>query len=303
MEENLVSAITLPWEQDEDADDVFAWLRPLNESACHAFNLVVEGMIKNPNAHLHERQFIHVAGRAMPRLGSVSGSDDQGDQEEDAQSQIVGAFKFSTSVLPREPTFGWFIGTGYNKPEVDVVIGPPGPEFNSNKILGKHARLYIHKESCRTTVEALHGMEVTGLTGLKHIGPKFIDSAKVLEHMHMVQFGRCTYVFEQGDAIVNGYFENNLNQIMTLQHGRQWNVHPRLSAPSSAAYHTLDEFTYLPGAFAGGTFGEVTVGWAQDGSAVAIKKFKQPNERKLDRHVDIMKQIGEHVSVFDPAET
>ena len=299
----MVSDITLPWKQDTNTDDVFAWLRPLNEEACLAFNLIVESMIKNPDIYLHERKFIHVSGRALPRAGSLSESDDQGTQEEIDQSQIVGAFKFSTAVLPREPTYGWLIGTGFNKPEVDVVIGPSDSKMNKNKILGKHARLYIHKESCQTTVEALHGMEVTGLTGLKHIGPKFNSSTKVLEDMHLVQFGRCTYVFEQGDAIVNGKFENSLREFMPLQHGPQWKAHPRLSAPSTADYHTLGEFTYLPGAFAGGTFGEVTVGWAQDGSAVAIKRFKQPNERKHDRHMEVMKLIGENVSIFDPAET
>ena len=298
----MVSDITLPWEQDTNTDDVFAWLRPLNDAACLAFNLVVESMINNPNIYEHERKFIHVSGRALPRAGSLSGSDDQEVQEEIDQPQIVGSFKFSTAVLPREPTFGWFIGTGFNKPEVDVVIGPSGSKSN-NKILGKHARLFIHKESCQTTVEALHGMEVTGLTGLKHIGPKFSSSTKVLENMHLVHFGRCTYMFEQGDAIVNGKFDNSLKAFMPLQYGYSWEAHARLSAPSTAAYHTLAEFKYLPGAFAGGTFGEVTVGWAQDGSAVAVKRFKQPSERKLHRHIDVMKLIGEHVSIFDLAET
>ena len=301
MEGNIVSDITLPWAQDTNTDHVFAWLRPMNEAACLAFNLVVESMIQNPNIYLHERKFIHVSGRALPRAGSVSESDDQGEQEESDQSQIVGAFKFSTAVLPREPSSGWFIGTGFHKPQVDVVIGPPGPEYNNNKILGKHARLYIHKESCQTIVEALHGMELTGLTGLKHIGPKFSSSAKVLEHMHLVHFGRCTYVFEQGDAIVNGNFKSSLDEFMPLQHGPQWKAHRSLSAPSTAAYHTLNEFTYVPGAFAGGTFGEVTVGWAQDGSAVAVKRFRKPNERKLDQHVNIMKLIGEHVFTPNPA--
>ena len=295
-----MSDIRLPWEQDATTDHVFAWLRPMNESACLAFNLVVESMIKHPDIHLHERKFIHVSGRAMPRARSISESDDQGSQEEAEQSQIVGAFKFSTALLPRDPTFGWSIGTGFNKPEIDVVIGPSGSQWNNNKILVKHARLYIHKESCQITVEALHGMEVTGLTGLKHIGPKFSNSNKVLEHMHLVHFGRCTYIFEQGDAVVNGNLRKTLKDFMRLQHGREWSAHKILSAPSTADYHTLNEFTYMPGAFAGGTFGEVTVGWAQDGSAVAVKRFKKPSEGKLYEHINIMALIGEHVNVFNP---
>ena len=307
MEGDTLSDIVLPWEQNPNTNDVFAWLKPLNEFACHAFHLVVESMIKNPSTYIHEREFIHIQGKEMPRSGSVSGSDQQSDQEEvdqeeADQAQIVGAFKFSTAVLPKDPALGWFVGTGFKKPEVDVVIGPSDPDCSNNKILGKHARIYIHKDSCQTTVEALHSMEVTGTTGVKHIGPKSSTCAKVLEHRHLVQFGRCTYVFEQGAAIVNGKFHESLEHFMHYQHGRQWKAHRILSNPSTAAYHTLDEFTYMPGAFAGGSFGEVTLGWAQDGSAVAIKRFKQPNEHKLNRHVDTMNLIGEHVSLFDLAE-
>lgn len=295
----------LPWEQDSSTEFVFAWLTPFNKLARRSFDLVVEGMITNPNTHLHEREFIHVSGKSIPRPASVSGSDDeadQEDQEETDQSQYVGAFKFSTTILPKEPTMGWFIGTGYRKPEVDVVIGPFDSKSKHNNVLGKHARLYIHKESCQTTVEALHSMEVSGSTGLKHLGQKGGSSTKVLEHGHLIQFGQCTYLFEHGKAIRNGNFHNGLDRFMHLHYDHQWKAHPILSAPSTAAYLTLDEYTFLPGAFAGGSFGEVTAGWAQDGSAVAIKRFKEPDENKLNQHMDIMRLIGKHVSFFSPAE-
>ena len=62
MKWTTVSALKFPWEQDPDTDDVFTWLRPLNEPACEAFHLVVEDMINNESAHLHEGRF----SRRMP---------------------------------------------------------------------------------------------------------------------------------------------------------------------------------------------------------------------------------------------
>ncbi len=256
-------------------------------------------MIQNPNTQLHARKFIHVDGKENVRSASVSGSDDDpGGQEETIQLRYVGAFKFSTSVYPKDPTKGWYIGTGRRKPEADVVIGPPDPKWNSNQILENHARIYIHEESCLPTVEALHSMQVSGSTGLKHIAQKTGNSSKVLEHGHRVDFGRCAYIYEGGDAITNGNFQASLPGFMKLHHGDQWKAHPILSAPSTGPHLTFGGYTFLPGAFAAGTFGEVTAGWAQNGSAVAIKRFKRPNPQKFTQHQKIMGLIGKHVSAL-----
>ena len=72
--------------------------------------------------------------------------------------------------------------------------------------------------------------------------------------------------------------------------------HPILSAPSTGSFLKIDEYTCLLSAFAGGSFGEVIAGWAEDGSAVALKRFKQPNEARLDQHRNIMGLIGKDVS-------
>ena len=60
---------------------------------------------------------------------------------------------------------------------------------------------------------------------------------------------------------------------------------------------TIDQYTFLPRAFAAGTFGEVTAGWAQDGSAVVVKKFKEPDLTRFNQHQKIMGLIGTHVSL------
>ena len=58
---------------------------------------------------------------------------------------------------------------------------------------------------------------------------------------------------------------------------------------------TLGKYSCTPGAFAQGTFGQVAAGWARDGKAVAIKRFKKSYQASLDLHREMMAHIGEHV--------
>ena len=297
FETNTISSIPDSWEQDSNTEAVFAWLRPMNEFARHAFHLLVDSMIQNPELRISERRFMHLDGRETIDTSSVSSSDDQADQGATDQPRWVGAFKFSTAVYPKDPAKGWLIGTGRGTLEVDVVIGPPDLRWKNNKIRGNHARLYIHEESCRPTVEALHSMEVSGVTGIKHIAQGTASSSKVLEHGHHVEFGRCSYVFLCGKAMRNGMFTTSLLSFMKTHHGKSWAAHPILSATSMGSLLTMDQYTFLPGAFAAGTFGEVTAGWAQNGSAVAVKRFKSPDLSRFNQHQKIMGLIGTHVSL------
>ena len=290
-----LSEVPASWFQDPNTARVFGWLRPLNELAQVAFHQLICGMLQSPESQLQERKFIHVEGEDIVRSPSVSGSDDQGKQEPD-QRRIVGAFKFSTAVYPKDPTQGWYIGTGREKPEVDVLIGPLGSKWKNNGIRGNHARLYIHKESCVAMVEAHHNMEVSGSTGLQHIDQNAAESCRVLEHGHQVQFGKCAYLYLHGDAMANGNFYESLPGFMQRHHGNFWRAHEILSAASTSSHLVCDGITFLPGAFAGGTYGEVTVGWTQNGSAVAVKRFKKPNKEQLRQHQKIMGRIGKHVS-------
>ena len=302
FESNMDSSIPDSWEQESNTEIVFAWLRPMNEFARHAFHLLVDSMIQNPGSRMSERRFIHLDGREPMDTSSGSNSDGSADEGATHQPRWVGAFKFSTAVYPRDPAKGWLIGTGRGTLEVDVVIGPPDLKWKSNKIRGNHARLYIHEESCQPTVEALHGMEVSGATGVKHISQRTASSSKVLEHGHQLEIGRCTYLFLRGGAFMNGMFDANLPRFMKAHHGKSWAAHPILSATSTGSYLIMDQYTFLPGAFAAGTFGEVTAGWSQNGSAVAVKRFKFPNSKRFNQHQKIMGLIGTHVSSAGPHE-
>lgn len=293
FEQPTSSPIPDSWEQDSNTETVFAWLSPLNDFARHAFHLLVDSMIQNPGSQSSARRFIHLDGKESMNTLSASSSEDEAEQGATNQPRWIGAFKFSTAVYPRDPARGWFIGTGHGTLEVDVVIAPPDSKWKIYQVRGNHARLYIHQEFCQPTVEALHGMAVSGATGVKYISQW---TSKVLEHGHKVEFGRCAYQFLHGSAMKNGMFATNLPRFMKAHHGKTWAAHPILSATSTGSYLTMDQYTFPPGAFAAGTFGEVTAGWSQNGSAVAVKRFKYPNLKRFSQHQKIMGLIGSHVS-------
>ena len=93
-------------------------------------------------------------------------------------------------------------------------------------------------------------------------------------HGHPTFFGQCSYFYQQGDAFANEKFQASLNEFMKVHHSLKWKAHPIFSAPSTASYLSIAEYTFYPGAFAGGNFGEVTGGWAQDGSVVTVKRSR-----------------------------
>ena len=296
FESSTIASIPDSWEQESNVDNVFAWLRPMNDFARVAFHQLVESMLEDPNSRVSERRFMHLDGKEPMDTSSVSSSDDEAEKGATKQPPWVGAFKFSTAVHPRDPAKGWFIGTGRGTTEVDIMIGPPDLSSKIYKVRGCHARLFIHEESCQPTVEALHSMQVSGATGAMHVSQLSAIRSKVLEDGHKVEFGRCAYLFSRGNAWMNGMFVDSLPKFMKAHHGKSWAAHPILSATSTGAHLTMGEYTFPPGAFAAGCFGEVTAGWSQNGSAVAVKRFKSPTLERSRQHQEIMGLIGRHVS-------
>ena len=80
------------------------------------------------------------------------------------------------------------------------------------------------------------------------------------------------------------------------KHFGSQSLHRHLSPTSVGDPVMLGNYYCSPSAFAKGTFGKVTAGWASDGTAVAIKTFKEPEERSIKAHKEIMRFIGRHVS-------
>lgn len=121
------------------------------------------------------------------------------------------------------------------------------------------------------------------------------SNSHVLEHGELIVVGACTYVFDYTDFSRTPDFETDLSKFAKEHFGSQ-SLHRYLTLTSVGDPVMLGTYYCSPSAFAKGTFGKVTAGWASNGAAVAIKTFKEPNENVIKAHKEIMRFIGRHVS-------
>lgn len=131
---SLTSGSTIPLTPDSFSDDVtninedgiFAWLRPLNQTACEAYDATVNTTIKHPVKFKHIRQFLHADTR-LKRAGSTYTEDGDVANEPGPfieNLQWTGAFKFSLMTLPYSPGRGWYVGTNRGQSpdgEIDIL--------------------------------------------------------------------------------------------------------------------------------------------------------------------------------------
>jgi len=86
---------------------------------------------------------------------------------------------------------------------------------------------------------------------------------------------------------------------MKKVHGPTWEgLLKILGSSSEAVSMRLNEYSWSLGAFASGSFGQVTAETRCDGSAVAVKRFRKPKEDFLSAHRRMMSYIGKHVSTI-----
>ena len=278
-------------------EDVFAWLKPINPVACEAFNDVVNAMVEDSTMYTHTRQFLQANPNVSTRAVSVfTDSTDDGDDGGSSQRkpQWSGSFKLSLKLLPFVSGEGWSIGTGHRLPageEVDIMLAPPSKRWTKS-IAAKHARFLFHKDSGRLILEARHRIKLSGVNGADVITN---TTTRALERGHFISIDNCLYAFEYTDLMKSEGFLNELSGFMKAHHGSAWALPSTLCSALGGDHITLGDYTCTPGAFAKGAFGEVGAGWARDGSTVAIKRFKTPNEKSLTTHEEMMHYIGDHV--------
>ncbi|MCJ1402227.1 hypothetical protein MMC11_005447 [Xylographa trunciseda] len=281
--------------------DAFALLRPINAPAQDAFdesmNAIVENVSGNSN---HYVKFMY-AQRGPARCASVFTEAEGTDIEEpDGQSASLrwnGAFRFSLQKLPQNRNSGWYIGTSLGHsdsiiPGVDVLLAPPTIIWQQRGIAGRHARLYLHEDSYRMVLEARHTVTVG------NIDKVIRDSqSQVLCDKDLVVIGDCTYSFEYTDHFQSVEFEAQFLQYIQQIRGSQWTINKLLSPASVGAPLPVGTYFRSPSAFAQGTFGQVAVGWAHDGAAVAIKVVKKPSKFNIESHQRVMQIIGAHDNI------
>ncbi len=271
-------------------DDVFAWLRPHCDTACAAFNASVNSALKNRDKYEHIRQFLHVTERDKRARSPYTETDTE---PENTPLQWSGGFKLSLKAPPRDPAKGWYLGTnrGRQSQEVDILLAPPTKDWASKRIAGKHARLFLHEQSCRIMLEARHAVTMTknGAAVITQL------NSRVIEDNELIVIGECSYIFQYAESYSTPAFEQDLVRFMKEQSGPQWSLNKLLSPASIGVPISIGSYCCSPSAFAQGTYGKISAGWTHEGRPVAIKVFKNPRETEVIGHKQIMEHIGYHV--------
>ena len=280
----------------DSLERVFAQLLPINASACEAFHDAVEAIRNTPNLYRHANGFLR-AREESARAVSVFTEDDeasnlaQSTEEASQPSPKVwsGGYVLSLRTPPRTPTEGWALGTGN---DVDILLAPPVQKWKMRRMAASHARLRFHPESRCITVQARHTVTISAASQPHTFSS---SASRVINDGQVLIIGDCIYQFRYTEVVKENVFAEELSRWMADHHGI-WSVGQKLLTPISGADQmTLGVFTFSPGCFAQGTFGQLAAGWSSDGAAVAVKRFKEPNHGKLVSHRKIMDHIGNHV--------
>lgn len=296
MANSFASGSTIPFTPEHFADETsrkddsaFALLRPITENARNAFDATVNAVIKNAPKLDHFLQFLHIGEKKAKRAVSVYTED--GSEEATESEQWTGAFKFSMDASPNDPQ-SWWLGSQCIPEKIDVLLAP-GNRHKKLRIAQKHARLFLHPESYRLVLEARHSVvigrvcaDMKALTKMKQ---------QVLEDGDTIIIGpSCTYSFQYTEFFRTSLYADSLSQFRKKNFGHG-TLNPHLTPSSVGTPVLLGNYFCSPAAFAKGTFGTVSVGWTREGTAVAIKRFKNPKEQEVLSHKKMMEHIQGHV--------
>lgn len=278
-------------ETNENDNSVFAFLRPVTENACNAFDATVNTVIKKSPKLDQFRQFMHVDEEKADRAVSFYTEDGSEEDRRRPSSQWTGEFKFSLDISPNDPKC-WWLGSQCLPGEMDILLAP-GNCFKELRIAQKHARLFLHPESHRLVLEARHSVVI----GRVFKEPKKLAKMEqqVLEDGDTIIIGPlCTYSSRYTEFFRTTLFADSLSQFRKKEFGCEA-LNPHLTPSSIGKPMLLGDYFCSPAAFAKGSFGTVSVGWNREGAAVAIKRFKNPQKNEILLHIKMMEHIRGHV--------
>ena len=277
-----------------DREGVFAWLRPLNPAAREGYHAAVNSTIKEKFQHI--RQFLSVEPKSN-RATSVFTEDGGADNESLEMPQWTGEFRFCLETLPHDASKGWILGTGRGgnaDRDLDILLASSGEKWAKLRIAARHAELFFHKESGRFVIKAHHHLTLSR-DGMQHLERGAIN---VLEHGEVIGIGNCSYNFGFTDHFSSRAFEESLSTFMKAHCQPDWSLNRHLSPASTGKPVALGNYYCSQGGVDQGAFGKVAAGWSRKGAAVAIKHFWAPKRAAIDSHIELMRNIGAHVTIL-----
>ncbi len=291
-----------PSYEDEQHARAFAHLTPISRAARLAFDSAVDAIKSDPDNFAHLRRNMHVEPdrQVSPSAASVFTDSDATETEASSNEVIYrykGAFHLKLGNPPRDPKKGWILGDGRNSAARQVDFLLSGPKKTA-EIAGIHASIFIHERSCRLVLGARHKTTVHGSNGSGTSTTLSRTSYPAqLAREDEIRIGECVYLFEYDEDAEGKEHEQKMASFMKKAHGDTWEgLLKILGSSPEAVSMRLNEYSWSLGAFASGSFGQVTAGTRRDGSAVAVKRFREPKEDFLSAHRRMMSYIGKHVS-------
>ena len=286
-----------------DPDGIFARLKPINDAARQHFDYAVDAIKENPSLFAHARRNMSIE---PPRQESVSAVSVFTDTEVvssegaaiDLPYRFKGEYLFQFSNPPRGQA--WLLGDGRPSAAKQVDFLLTGPR-RAAEIAGIHAMIFPHNRSCRLILRARHKTivpsPISGGTTLTL--SRSADSVEVeLAFQNEIRIGGCVHLFQYDETAENQKHQAQLEAFMREKHGPNWEGLSNLLvwSPDTAPVR-LYGYSWSLGAFAKGTFGQVTAGTRSDGTVVAVERLIKPDEERLSAHRKLMAHIGRHVSI------
>ena len=263
-------------------------------------------------------------------------------QPQSPSIEYSGFFKLSLTNLPREPFEGWRLGCQGPEGETpaDFLLCPRKHRCKTDKcanevcksdhckkrhcidvpcmdpccdedhckswqcqsqgIAPNHALLRFHESLSSIVLIPRHSVIVTQPEGKVLSGSK----PHILKHGEVIMIGYCSYMFQLRQRFVSPSFQGMLEKFRKFQYGPSFFMNKALTPCSVATPIRIGDFNASPMTFIGGTYGSVTSAWKEDGDKVfAVKRFKHSNPPQMSAHVEIMKDVGVHVSLLKPNGT
>ena len=303
---DTIPASPEPWAGYKRDWQPFARLVPISRAARLAFESAIDVIKHEPHHYAHVRRNMFIEPARDESISVASTFTDSENAEAQGQHdrppyRYNGHFCFRLDNPPRVPRTGWVLGDGRSSAatKVDFLLSAPR---QVKDIAGKHAVIFLHPRSCRLVLGPRHRasttMQARSEGDASLTSPTSVVPAE-LGVQEQIRIGDCVYLFEYLGFANCETHEQQLAEFMKQTHGQNWEgVLKLLSSTPDASLMRLHNYTWPLGAFAKGTFGQVTAGTESKGDPVAIKRLHAPQEGQLSAHRRMMSHIGKHVRVM-----
>ncbi|KAL9121888.1 MAG: hypothetical protein Q9187_001555 [Circinaria calcarea] len=286
--------------EGQESSHILAYLTPFNRQARLAFDHAVDAIKTDPDLFAYARRNMDIWPVRQESASAASIFTDSDTAEVDIAPDIPiyrydGAYHIRLSNPPRNSKQGWTLGDGRNSGDSQVDILLSGPR-NVPDIAGVHAFIFPHKESCRFVLRARHTTTVHNFSFSQRDVPCQRELAKKDE----IRIGNCVYSFTHDEFVETKEHQEQLEVYMKKTHGLNWESLSAVLGPNSDLPQIkLHAYSWPLGAFAKGTFGQVTAGTRNDGKPIAVKRFNKPKGSELSAHREIMACIGKHPNILE----